>query len=119
MTMRAPPSSASFNLPRGAVDLLDHAPGLLELRDGILKLAVQHDAIGHDDRRAEDRLVGIVMQIGHLVCRPADGVGLAGACGVLDQIVMAGAVLTGVPHQLAHGVELLEAGKDQCLPHFC
>ena len=64
-------------------------------------------------------LVGIVMQIGHLVCRPADGVGLAGACRMLDQIVMAGAVLTrACTHQLAHGVELLEAGKDQRLPHF-
>ena len=107
-----------LQLPRGAVDLLDHAFGLLELRDGILKLAVQHDAIGHDDGRTEDPLVGIVMQIGHLVCCPADGVGFAGACRMLDQIVVAGAVPASVRHQPAHCVELLEAGEDQLLPHF-
>ena len=38
---------------------------------------------------------------------------------MLDQVVTAGAVLTGVHHELAHGVELLEAGEDQRLPHFC
>ena len=107
MTIRAPPSSASFNWSRGAVDLPDHAPGLLELRGGILKLAVQHDAIGHDDGRTEDRTVGIVMQIGDLVCRPADGVGLAGARRMLDQVAMAGAVPASVRHQPAHGVELV------------
>ena len=47
-----------LQLSRGAVDLLDHAFGLLELRDGILKLAVQHDAIGHDDGRTENPRVG-------------------------------------------------------------
>ena len=64
------------------------------------------------------RLSASSMQIGHLVCRPADGVGFAGARGMLDQIVVAGAVPASVRHQPAHCVELLEAGKDQLLPHF-
>ena len=57
-----------LQLPRGAVNLLDHALGLLELRDSILKLPVQHDAIGHNDGGIEDRLVGIVVQISDLMC---------------------------------------------------
>ena len=44
-------------LPRALVDLLHHAPLVLELVDGVLELLVQDDAVRHDDHAVEDALV--------------------------------------------------------------
>src|SRR2546430_13288680 len=43
--------------------------------------------------------------------KPRDREALAAPCGVLDQIAFACPVVPGMTNQLAHGVELLVAGK--------
>jgi hypothetical protein len=54
------------------------------------KLLIEHDAVGHDDNAVEDPLSSAaIMQAGEPVREPADGVALAAAGGVLDQIVVA------------------------------
>jgi hypothetical protein len=53
-----------------------------------------------------------VVQIGQEVRRPGDGVGLARARGVLDEVLLPGTFVEDRGDQLAGGVELVEAGED-------
>ena len=53
------------------------------------------------------------MQHRELVGQPGDREALAAASRVLDQVALAGAVVSRVAHQAAHAVELLVAGEDQ------
>ena len=55
------------------------------------------------------------MQRLQMVRQPRDGVRLAAARRVLDQVALAGSARLGVRHQLAHGVELVEAREDDLL----
>ena len=100
-------------LARSLVDVLHHAQGLLELPDGLLELAVEHTPVGHDHDRVEDASVIPIVQHRELVGQPGDGEALAAARRVLDQVALAGAVVTCVAHKAAHAVELLVARKDQ------
>ena len=74
------------------VDLLDHAGLVLELVDGRLQLLIEHAPVGDDDDRVKDLLVLGVVQAGQPVREPGNGVRLAGAGRVLDQIVPARAM---------------------------
>ena len=76
-------------LTRALVDLLNDTALVLELVDRVLKLLVEHHAIGHHDHAVEDPFIAIVMQRRKAVGEPADGVALTAASGVLDQIVSA------------------------------
>ena len=100
-------------LARGVVDVLDHTEGLLELPDGLLELAIEHSPVGHHDHRVEDAPVVEVMQHRELVGEPGDRVALAAAGRMLDQVSLAGAVVTRVADEPAHAVELLVAREDQ------
>ena len=102
-----------LELARGGVDVLDHAERLLELAHGRLELAVEHAPVGDDHDRVEDAPVVGVVQRRELVREPGDGVALAAAGRVLDQVALAGAVRARVRHQPAHGIELLVAREDQ------
>ena len=79
-------------LTRALVNLLNNAAFVLELVDRVLKLLVEHHAVGHHDHTVEDPFIGGVMQRRKAVGEPADGVALAAAGGVLDQIVLPDAV---------------------------
>ena len=79
-------------LPRALVDFLHDAALVLELVDRVLKLLVEHDAVGHHDHAVEDALVGGVVQRREPVREPADRVALAAAGRMLDEVV--------VPHAL-------------------
>ena len=68
------------------VDLSHHPARLLELRNRALKLPVEHDAVGDDDHRVEDRVVGLIMEVDRLMGGPADCVRFAGTGGMLDQV---------------------------------
>ena len=76
--------AAAFALDRG-----DHAGGALEVEERLLQLRVDHVAVGDDQHGIEDLLVLRVVQLGKEVRRPGDGVGLARAGRVLDQILAA------------------------------
>ena len=100
-------------LARSLVDVLHHPQGLLELPDGALELAVEHAAVGHHDHRVEDAPVLVVVKDRELVREPRDGEALAAAGRVLDQVTLAGAVVSGMAHEAPHAVELLVAREDQ------
>lgn len=97
-------------------DVLHGAEGVVKAGNRSLELGVQHPAIRHHNHAGKNRPVVGVMQGGQPVGGPGNGVGLAGACAVLDQIVVAGTVLIHVRHQHPHHVQLVEAGEDQPIP---
>ena len=82
-----------------------------KLLDGVLDLLVQHPPVGDHDHRVEPRLAA-VLQADELVRQPGDGVALAAAGRVLDQIPLAGAACLGVGQEFLHHVELVVAGED-------
>src|SRR5437763_14460130 len=49
-------------LPRAFVDLLHDTTLVLELVDRVLKLLVEHHAVGYHDHAVEDALIGRVVQ---------------------------------------------------------
>ena len=69
------------------VDLLDHSLFVFDLVDRVLELLVEHQAVGNDDDRIEDLLVLCVVEARQPVGDPGDGIALAAAGRVLDQIV--------------------------------
>ena len=102
-----------LELARSGVDVLHHPQGLLELAHRALELAVEHAPVGDDHDRVEDPAVLRVMERRELVGQPSDGVRLARARGVLDQVALPRALLPGVGHEASHRVELMVAGEDQ------
>ena len=81
------------------------------LPDGVADLAVEEDAVRDDDDGVEDR-GALPGQPDQLVGEPGDGVALAAAGRVLDQVAAARAAVPGVGQQAAHHVELMVAGPD-------
>ena len=105
-----------LELPRGRVDVLDQTGRLLEAaRIGLLELAVEHAAVGDHDDRVEDAVVLGVVQRRQPVRQPGDGVALAGAGRVLDEVVLPGALGPSVVDEVAHRLELVEAREDELL----
>jgi hypothetical protein len=51
-----------------------------------------------------------------LVGQPGDGVALAAACRVLDEVTATGAMLSNIGQELADDVELMVAREDLNLP---
>ena len=95
------------------VDGTDGAERMIEACDGLLELGIQVAPVRDDHDRVKDRLIFRIMQRGQTVGCPGDGVGLAGTRGVLNQIVVAGAVSAHVGQELAHHVQLMVAREDQ------
>lgn len=86
---------------------------MLDLLDGILQLLVQHLAVGHHDHAVKVRLTIRAAHANQRMCGPGDGVGLAGASAVLDQIrLLRSFHAHGVDH-LGHTFPLLETREDQ------
>ena len=109
------PRQGLGQLGRVLVDLHHDATGVLELVDGLLKLAVEDDAVGDDDDLVEDLGVGGVVEVGEPVGGPGDGVGLARPSRVLDEVALPGPAGLGVGLQGQHGVPLVVAGEDDRL----
>ena len=101
--MKLPQVSGLLRAPQGGAAL-----GVLP--DRVADLAVEDETVGDDDDRVEDR--GVPREADQLVGQPGDGVALAAARGVLDQVAAARPVRGGVGQQPAHDVELLVAGPD-------
>ena len=91
---------------------MPHSRGhLRELLDGVANLPVEHPAVRDHDHRIEDRQA-VLLQTDELVCQPGDGVALAAAGRMLDQIARPGATCPCIGEELSHHVELVIAGKD-------
>ena len=102
-------------LPRAFVDPLHDTALVLELVDRVLKLLVEHHAVGHHDHAVEDALVGRVVQGREPMRQPADRVALAAAGRVLDEVVVPHTLAARGVHQHAHRLKLVVARKDHRL----
>ena len=89
----------------------DRRPHLRVLPDRVPDLTVEDDPVGDHDDRVEDRRV-VPGQPDQLVGQPGDGVALAAARRVLDQVAPARAVLAAIGQQTADHVELMVARPD-------
>ena len=83
----------------GRIALIVHHPDqaslVLHAHDGLLQLPIHHHTVGDNDHVIKDDLVIRIVKGGESMRQPCDGVGLAGTGAMLDQVVLAGAVL---PH---------------------
>ena len=92
----------------------DRAYGVVEARDGLLQLAVEHSAVGDDDHGVEQR--GVIHEEGcQAIGRPGDAVRLARPRRMLHKVVLARPVRAHVSDDLTHGVELVVTGEDDAL----
>src|SRR5262249_51222434 len=88
---------------------------LRELPDSVADLLVEDPPVGDDDDRVEYRRLGAA-EPDELVGQPGNGVALATARRVLDQVTSSCAVLADVGEELPHHVELVEARPDLRFP---
>ena len=95
------------------VDGDDLGASRVQLEHGVGHLLVEHVPVGHDDHRIEDLLVVRVVEGREPERGPHDGVGLAGASRVLDQVAVPDTVILDVADDLLHGRELVEPGETQ------
>ncbi len=84
---------------------------LRELLDRVANLLVEKAPVGDDDDRVENLLI-VLAQADELMRQPGDGVRLATAGGVLDEIPLSRATLRHVCQQLVHHVELVIAREN-------
>ncbi|MDP2823093.1 MAG: hypothetical protein Q8O52_10520 [Sulfuritalea sp.] len=93
----------------------DHAAGALKVEQRFLKLRVDDVAVGDHQHGVEDLLVPRIVQLGEKVRGPRDGVGLARAGRMLNEILAARPVVEHGRLELARHVELMVAGEDDLL----
>ena len=93
----------------GTVGVTHDGADLGKLLDGVPDLSVQNSPVGDDDHRIEERTAG-VLQPDQLMDQPRDGVRLAAARRMLDQILGPDSPPGGVSQQLAHHFQLVVAG---------
>ena len=83
-----------------------------EISQRVLKLAVEYPSIGDNDDAVEDPAVIIPMECGKMKREPCDGVRLTAASTVLDEITLAGPMLSRMGDTLLARLPLLVARKD-------
>lgn len=84
---------------------------LHKLLNGIADLFVQDSPVGdHDD--GIDHRVSILHQANQLMGQPRNGIRLAAARAVLNQVATPDAMLLHIPEQRFHHVQLMIAGED-------
>ena len=86
--------------------------------DGAGDLRVQRAPVGDDDDRIKLGLhrIGSGFQLHQLMRQPRNGVALATACRMLDQVTLADPILTGAAQQGAHGAQLMKAREHLLAP---
>ena len=82
-----------------AVDAAHHALAMLELIDRVLKLVVQHGAVGDDENRVKYLVALFIVERGELMRDPCDGIRFPRPGGVLRQILMARTFIEGGGNQ--------------------
>ena len=79
--------------PTAVLDSLNHASRAFEIEQRVLKLAVDYAPIRHHDDRREHLVVVCIVQLGKEMRGPRNRRGFAAACGVLDQVCAASALI--------------------------
>ena len=90
----------------------DGAKRMIKAGYGCLQLLIQYPAVGDNDHAGEHRFIVGIMQAGHAIGRPCDGVGLSAACAVLDQVIVSGTIVAYMSDQFAYHIQLMIAGED-------
>ena len=98
-----------------AGDAGHHAWSALEVDKGFLQLVVDHIAVRHHQHRVIHLAVFGVVQLGQEVGSPGDRLGLAGAGGVLDQVLATRPFSQHGGLELAGDIKLVVAGEDHRL----
>ena len=86
-------------------------PDLGVLPDGVVDLPVEDAPVGDHRDGIEDRRA-FPCEADQLMRQPGNGVALAAACRVLNQVAPAGATCGGVRQKPADHIELMVAGPD-------
>ena len=108
------PLSMNFAQVAGVLGVPDDGRYLGKLLDGVPDLLVENPPVGDHDDRIENVLASC-SQTDELVRQPGNGIALAAAGGMLDQIALARASLCSIGQQLAHHIELVVAREDLLL----
>ena len=88
---------------------------MVDTHNRFLQLLVNDDAVGNNDDVAKNILVFRVVQGGKDMRKPCDGVRLAAASRMLDEVVLARSVYLNISHKPFHGTELVVSRKDDRL----
>lgn len=86
---------------------------MVDTLDSILQLAVYHHTVSNDQNTVVNDLVLRIVQGNQPMRQPCDGIGLAGTCGMLNQIIKLCAVVLGIRQKLADGIALMVARENQ------
>ena len=93
------------------VRVADRGAHLRGLPDGVADLAIQDSPVGDDDDGIEHGRP-VSFEFDQLVPEPCDGVALAAARRVLDQVFSPGAALGRIAEEVSHHVDLVVTGPD-------
>ena len=97
----------------------DKSGFVLHAHNGFLKLPVNDNTVGDDDDIIKNNFVIRIMQRSEAVRQPCDRVRFAGACAVLDQIILRRTVLTHIRQQLADHIQLMISRKNNTFGLLC
>ena len=95
------------------INSADKAALVVDTLDSVLQLAVHHNTVCNDQNAVIDNMVLGIVQGYQPMRQPCDGIGLAGTCGMLNQIIKLCAVVLGIRQKLADGIALMIARENQ------
>ena len=94
------------------VNVDDTSQRVVKTTDSVLQLRIQYGTVGDDKNRGENRFAIFIVKAGQPISRPGNTVRLAGTGAVLNQIIVARAVLFNLSNQLSYHVQLMITGKN-------
>ena len=80
---------------------------MLHAHNRFLQLTINHNSVSDDHDIVKDNFVVCIVQRSQAVRQPCDRVRFAGACAVLNQIVLRGTIVTDITQQLADHIKLM------------
>ena len=91
----------------------DKSTLMVDTLDCVLQLAVYHHTVCNDQNAVIDNMVLGIVQGYQPMGQPRNGVGLAGTCGMLNQVIKLCAVVLGICQKLTDGIALMVARENQ------
>ena len=91
----------------------DKSALMVDTLDCVLQLTVYHNTVCNDQNTVVNDLVLRIVQGNQPMRQPRDGVGLAGTCGMLNQVIKLCAVVLGICQKLTDGIALMVARENQ------
>ena len=80
---------------------------MLHAHNRFLQLTINHNSISDDHNIVKDDFIIRIVQRSQAVRQPCDRVRFAGACAVLDQIILRCAIITDITQQFADHIKLM------------